>query len=279
MPRPYWKGFLRLSLVTCPVELYPATSLAEKTHFHQINRKTGHRLRQQMVDDRTGEVVEKDAKGRGYELSKDRYIEVDEDELKAVKVESTHTIDIQQFVPREEIDKRFLDKPYYVVPGEGGEEAFAVIRDALAKSNRVALGRIVMANHEHTIMLEPLDGGMLATTLRYDYEVRSEQPYFSKIPNTRVTPDMIELAQHIIKSKEGHFDPRQFKDEYETALRELVKRKASGKKIEPVAREESAGKVIDIMDALRRSVASEGKAGRPTAKRGAQKRAAKKRAA
>src|SRR5947209_7591524 len=130
-PRAFWKGFLRLSLVTCPVELYPATSQAEKTHFHQINRKTGHRLRQQMVDEETGKVVDKEDKARGYELSKGRYVEIEEDELAAVQLESTHTIDIDHFVPASEIDPRYRDRPYYVVPdGKAGAEAFAVIRDA-----------------------------------------------------------------------------------------------------------------------------------------------------
>ena len=172
MPRAYWKGFLRLSLVTCPIELFPASSQGEKTHFHQINKKTGNRLRQQMIDEDTGKVVEGDDKGRGYELSKNHYVEIEEDELEAVEVESTHTVDIDKFVPRSEIDKRYLDKPYYMTPsGKTGAEAFAVIRDAMKDKDRVALARIVMAHREHVIALEPLGKGMLGTTLRYDYEV------------------------------------------------------------------------------------------------------------
>jgi DNA end-binding protein Ku len=163
MPRAYWKGYLRLSLVTCPIELFPASSQAEKTHFHQINRKTGNRLRQQMVDEDTGRVVEADDKGRGYELSKGRYVEIEEDELKAVEIESTHTVDIDSFVPRSEIDKRYLDKPYYIAPGgKNGAEAFAVIREAMKDKERVALVRIVMAHREHIIALEPLGKGCLA---------------------------------------------------------------------------------------------------------------------
>ena len=185
MPRAYWKGYLRLSLVTCPVELYPATSQSEKTHFHQINTKTGNRLRQQMVDEETGKPVPKEDKGRGYELGKGRYVPIDEEELEAVQIESTHTIDIQGFVPRSEIDKRYLDKPYYIAPGDkAGAEAFVVIRDALKDQERVALANIVMANREHIIMIEPLGKGLLGTTLRFDYEVRDENDVFRRHPVT-----------------------------------------------------------------------------------------------
>jgi len=257
-PRAYWKGYLRLSLVTCPIELFPATSQSEKTHFHQINTATGHRLRQQMVDEETGKVVDKDAKGRGYEVSKGRHVEIDEDELQAVQIESTHTVEIDSFVPLSEIDKRYLDKPYYIVPdGKAGAEAFAVIRDAMKDKDRVALARIVMANREHIIALEPLGKGILGTTLRYDYEVRDETPYFSDVPAPRVSKEMLDLAEHILETKAAHFDPQIFKDRYELALRKLVKRKAAGKKIEAPEPAEETGKVIDLMEALRRSVHGE----------------------
>jgi DNA end-binding protein Ku len=254
-PRAYWKGHLRLSLVTCPIELFPATSLSEKTHFHQINTQTGHRLRQQMVDEKTGKVVDKEHKGRGYELSRGRYVEIDADELEAVEIESTHTVDVDSFVPSAEIDKRYLNRPYYIVPdGKVATEAFIVIRDALSKKERVGLARIVMANREHIIALEPLGKGILGTTLRYDYEVRDEKEYFAQVPSARVPKEMLELAEHILETKAGHFDPRKFKDEYELALRKLVKRKAAGKKIEAPPPPEDTGKVINLMDALRRSV-------------------------
>jgi DNA end-binding protein Ku len=255
-PRVYWKGYLRLSLVTCPIELFPATSQAEKTHFHQINKKTGHRLRQQMVDEATGRVVDKAQKGRGYELSKGRYVEIDEDELDAIEIESTHTVDIDSFVPAAEIDERYLDKPYYIAPrGKAGAEAFAVIHDAMKEKDRVAIARIVMAHREHIIALEPLGKGVLGTTLRYDYEVRDEKAYFSDLPTPRVSRDMIKLAEHILDTKAAHFDATKFKDRYETALRKLVKQKAAGKKIEVREPEEKPSNVIDLMDALRRSVA------------------------
>ena len=193
--RAYWKGYLKLSLVTCPVALYPASSQAEKTHFHQINRKTGNRLRQQMVDEETGKTVDKEQKGRGYEVSKGKYVEIEPEELEAVEIESTHTIDIDTFVPEEEIDKRYYERPYYIVPdGKSGEEAFAVIRDAMKDKGRVALARIVFANREHIMAIEPWGKGMLGTTLRYDYEVRDEREVFKGIPSPRVPKEMVQLA-------------------------------------------------------------------------------------
>lgn len=258
-PRAYWKGYLKLSLVSCPVALYPATTATEKTHFHLINRKTGNRLRQQMIDSETGEVVDSDDKGRGYELSKGRYVEIDEDELEAVRIESTHTIDIDDFVPADNIDERYLDKPYYITPdGKTGADAFAVIRDAMKRKDRVALARVVLANREHVVALKPLGKGLLGTTLRYPYELRQEADYFADIPTPKVSRDMIELAAHILDSKAAKFNPAKFKDHYETALKALVKRKAAGKTIEVEPEEPRGGNVIDLMDALRRSLGKRG---------------------
>ncbi len=280
--RAYWKGYLKLSLVTCPVALYPASSQSDKTNFHQINRKTGNRLRQQMVDEETGKVVDKDDKGRGYELPNGRYIEIKPEELEAVEVESRHTIDIDKFVPQEDIDKRYYERPYYIVPeGKGGEEAFAVIRDAMKDKGRVALARIVFANREHILAVEPWGKGMLGTTLRYDYEVRDEGEFFKSISRPRVNKDMIELASHILDSKAGRFDASKFKDEYELALRKLLKRKASGKTIEMPAEREDRGNVIDLMEALRQSVKGRKAAalkGKPDSKKTAPARKRKKRA-
>jgi DNA end-binding protein Ku len=253
--RAYWKGYLKLSLVTCPVALYPASSQSEKTRFHQINRKTGNRLRQQMVDEATGRVVEGENKGRGYELSSGKYVEIEPKELDAVEVESTHTIDIDKFVPEDEIDKRYYDRPYYLAPdGKSGEEAFAVIRDAMKDKGRVALARIVFANREHILAIEPWGKGLLGTTLRYDYEVRDERPFFKGIPSPRVPRDMVELAGDILDRKAGHFDAGKFKDEYELALRKLVKRKAAGHAIERPEAPERLSNVVNLMDALRESL-------------------------
>jgi DNA end-binding protein Ku len=263
-PRAYWKGSLKLSLVSCPVQLYPASTSVEKTRFHMINKETGNRLKQQMIDSETGDVVESDQKGRGYEVSKGEYVEVEKEELEAVQVESNHTIDIDSFVPRDEIDKRYLHNPYYITPdGKAGIDAFAVIRDAMKDKDRVALARIVLSNREHVIAIEPLGKGLLGTTLRYPYELRDEDEYFDDIKNPKISKDMIELASHILDSKAAHFDPSKFKDEYENALKTLVKRKAAGKPVKAVEREEQPDNVINLMDALRQSLK-----GKAAAKRG-----------
>lgn len=265
--RVYWKGSLKLSLVTCPIALYPASTQSEKTHFHQINTKTGHRLRQQMVDERTGRVVDKEHKGKGYELSKGRYVEIDDDELDAIKLESTHTIEIDDFVPAEDIDERYLDKPYYIVPsGKEGADAFVVIRDAMKQKERVALARVVLSNREHIIALKPLGKGLLGTTLRYPYELRDEEDYFDDIPSPRVSKDMVKLASHILDTKASKFNPGKFKDKYEAALKALVKRKAAGKTIEVPEEKEDRGNVIDLMEALKQSLKGR-KSAAPRAKR------------
>jgi DNA end-binding protein Ku len=254
-PRAYWKGSLKLSLVSCPIALYPASTAAEKTRFHMINRETGNRLKQQMVDSETGDIVEGDQKGRGYQLKKGSYVEIEKEELEAVQIESNHTVDIDSFVPREEIDKRYLDNPYYIVPdGKAGVDAFAVIRDAMKDQDRVALARIVLTNREHIIAIEPLGKGLLGTTLRYPYELRDESDYFDDIKSPKISKDMIELASHILDTKAAHFDPSKFKDEYENALKALVRRKASGKPIKVSAREEKPDNVVNLMDALKASL-------------------------
>jgi DNA end-binding protein Ku len=254
-PRAYWKGSLKLSLVSCPVALYPASTTVEKTKFHMINKQTGNRLKQQMVDSETGDVVDSEHKGRGYEVGKGQTVEIEQDELDAVQVESTHTIDIDSFVPRDEIDKRYLDHPYYIVPdGKAGVDAFAVIRDAMKDKDRVALARIVLTNREHIVAIEPLGKGMLGITLRYPYELRDEHDYFDAIKSPKISKDMIELASHILDSKAAHFDPSKFKDEYETALKTLVKRKAAGKPVKLAEREEKPANVISLMDALQQSL-------------------------
>jgi DNA end-binding protein Ku len=277
--RAYWKGSLKLSLVSCPVLLYPAATSVDKTRFHMINKETGNRLKQQMVDAETGDVVESDQKGRGYELTKGEYIEIDKDEFEAVQIESNHTIDIDSFVPKDEIDKRFLNHPYYIAPdGKAGVDAFAVIRDAMKDQDRVALARIVLTNREHVIAIEPLGKGLLGTTLRYPYELRDEEEYFDDIKSPKISKDMIELAGHILKTKAAHFDPSKFKDDYESALKALVKRKASGKPLKPAEREQKPDNVVSLMDALKASLKGKGSAKRsaPAARRPAQRRPAKK---
>ena len=254
-PRAYWKGSLKLSLVSCPVVLYPASTSAEKTRFHMINKETGNRLKQQMVDAETGDVVESDQKARGYEVRKGEYVEVEKEELQAVQIESNHTIEIDSFVPKDEIDKRYPNHPYYIAPdGKAGIDAFAVIRDAMKDQDRVALARIVLTNREHIIAIEPLGKGLLGTTLRYPYELRDEHEYFDDMPNPKISKDMVELASHILDTKAAHFDPSKFKDEYENALKTLVRRKAAGKPVKIAEPEERPSNVINLMDALQQSL-------------------------
>jgi DNA end-binding protein Ku len=266
--RPYWKGYLKLALVSCPIALYTASSSSERVSFRQINRKTGNRLRQQLVDEVTREPVESEDKGRGYEYSKGSYIEVDDDELDAVAVESNHTIEIDSFVPRSQIDERYLDSPYYIIPNDQvGQEAFAVIRDAMRGKGMVALARVVLAKRERVIMLQPWDKGLMGTTLRYPYELRDPKEYFDDLPSVKVAPDMLKLAQHILETKEADFDPSQFVDHYEEAVVEMLQKKQAGLAMPKGKASEPPRNVINLMDALKKSVAAD-RGARPQAKKG-----------
>ena len=258
-PRPYWKGYLKLSLVSCPIALHSATSSSERVSFRQINKKTGNRLRQQLVDEVTREPVESEDKARGYEYAKNSYVMVEDEELDAVAVESNHTIEIDTFVPRAQIDERYLDSPYYIIPNDKvGQEAFAVIREAMRDKGMAALARVVLAKRERVVMLQPWDKGIMATTLRYPYELRDAKDYFEEIPDLKVAPEMLKLAEHILETKAADFDPSQFVDHYEQAVVDMLKRKEAG---QPATVERPAAapeNVINLMDALRRSLA-EGK--------------------
>ena len=258
-PRAYWKGYLKLSLVSCPIALYPAASSAERVSFNRINKKTGNRVKQQNVDGETGEPVDKEDIGRGYEVAKGQYLLVEDEELEKVQIESTHTIEVDSFVPRPEIDDRYLESPYYIAPTDQvGQEAFAVIRDAIRDKNMVGLGRVVMARRERVMMLEAFDKGLLATALRYAYEVRDPAVYFEDIPDLKLPAEMKQLAGHIIDTKSGHFDPKKFEDHYENALVELLRKKQAGRALEPIKDEGPAPqRVINLMDALRASIGAE----------------------
>lgn len=255
--RANWKGYLRLSLVSCPIALYPASTAAERVHFHQINAKTGHRIKMNRVDAETGKDVPYEDIVKGYEVDKDRYITVNRDELEAIAIDSTRTIDIDGFVRREEIDDLYLADPYYIVPdGEVGTQAYAVIREAISKQGMVAIGRVVLSTREHVIAIEARGKGLFGITLRYPYEVRSDKDYFADIPDEKITKDMLDLAIHIVGTKTEKFAPGKFEDRYESALRELIEKKSAGVAIEPVKHREPTN-VINLMDALRRSVESE----------------------
>lgn len=277
-PRAYWKGYLKLSLVSCPVALFPASSEREKIRFHQINKATGNRIKYRKVDAETEDEVDASDIIKGYEVGKGEYIELEPEELEAVAIESTRTLDIDEFVPKKEIDEIYLNNPYYIVPdGEVGQQAFAVIREAIRKEGMVALGRVVFTSREHVIALEPRGKGLLGITLRYPYEIRKEDQYFDDIENEKIPKDMMELASHIVETKSGHFNPKKFEDHYEEALKELLKKKQAGEKIE-APKEREPAKVINLMDALRRSVSSERAAGgrRKPPRSSAQRRTAKR---
>jgi DNA end-binding protein Ku len=240
-PRPNWKGYLKLSLVSCAIALYPAASAAERVSFRQINKKTGNRLKQQLVDSETGEPIEREDKGRGYEIGKNEFIQVEDEELEAIQVESTHTIEIDKFVPNAQIDKRYYDSPYYIAPTD----------------DMVALGRVVVAKRERVIALEPYEKGLLGTTLRYPYEVRNAADYFEDIEEVKISGEMLKLAEHILDSKAADFDPSTFVDRYEVALVELLKQKQTGIQPKKVSTEPTERRVVNLMEALRRSIESE----------------------
>jgi DNA end-binding protein Ku len=271
-PRAYWKGFLRLSLVSCPIQLFPATSEREKVSFNQINRETGNRIRYRKVDEDTGEEVSQEDIVKGYQVDKGQYVEVSEDELDTISIDSTRTIEIDEFVPKSEIDDLYMMRPYYIAPdGDVGQDAFVVIREAMEKMNMVAIGRVVLTSREHVIALVPRGKGIMGMLLRYPYEVRDEKEYFDDIKNVKLGKDMMDLAQHIVKTKTGHFEPDKFEDHYEGALKELIAKKSKGIKIE-APREREPSKVINLMDALRRSVQSEKPGRKQTAAKRGRKR-------
>ncbi|HUC48701.1 MAG TPA: Ku protein [Xanthobacteraceae bacterium] len=257
-PRPYWKGYLKLSLVSCPIALYPATSEREKISFHQLNRETGNRIRYKKVDAETGDEVENAGIVKGYEVDKGEYVELEPEELDAVAIESKRVIDIDEFVPRSEIDELYLRDPYYIVPdGDVGQQAFAVIREAIRKEGMVALAKVVFTSREHIVALEARGKGMVGVTLRYPYEVRAEDEYFDGIEDEKIPKDMLDLAVHIVNTKTGHFKPEQFKDRYEDALKDLLRKKQKGEKIERT-KESAPSNVINLMDALQQSVKTGG---------------------
>jgi DNA end-binding protein Ku len=280
-PRANWKGYLKLSLVSCSVALFPATTTRERVRFNIINRETGNRVRYEVVDADTGEEVAQEDRVKGYK-SGDKYVLLEEDELDEVALESTHTIDIESFVPRDEVDEIYLDESYYLVPDDKvGVEAFAVIREAMRAEGLVGLARVVLYRRERLLMLQPRGEGIVGTLLRYKNEVRDEADYFDDIPDVKVPKDMRDLAVHILKTKTAKFDPSKFEDRYEGALKKLIAAKQAGKEL-PAAPAPEPSNVINLMDALRRSVKAERGGGTRDAGRrskAARKRAAPKRAA
>jgi DNA end-binding protein Ku len=256
-PRANWKGYLKLSLVSCAIALFPATTVTDRIRFNIINRKTGHLVHNQVVDAETGDEVPRDDRVKGYKVDNDDYVLLEEEELDAVALDSTRTIDIEMFVPRSEVDELYLDESYYLVPeDEIAQEAFAVIREAMRAEEVVGLARLVLHRREHIMMLAPRHKGLLATIIRYKNEVRGERTYFRDIADVKIAPDMLQLATHIVETKAGHFDPSRFEDRYEQALSDLIAAKRSGRS-PPSAPSPQPSNVINLMDALRRSVRAE----------------------
>jgi DNA end-binding protein Ku len=254
-PRANWKGFLKLSLVTCPVALFPATSETEKVNFNQINKQTGHRIKYTKVDT-------------------DTYVTVDKDELENIALESTRTIDIDEFVPRSEIDELYLVRPYYIVPdGKVGHDAYAVIRETIRTMDKVAIARVVLTNREHIIALEARGKGLVGMLLRYLYEIRDENEYFDDIQDVKVTKEMLDLARHIVETKSADFEPDKFEDRYENALVELLNQKLKGEPVRTAVKSRDTGNVINLMDALRKSLTTEGKTSTPSATKKQSKKA------
>jgi DNA end-binding protein Ku len=278
--RPSWQGHLKLSLVTCPVALYTATNSGGDVHFNLINPKTNNRIKMITTDPDTGPIDRSDLV-KGYEVSKGEYILLTDEEIQSVKLESTKTIDIERFVPEADIDRLYWDNPYYLAPdGKLAQEAFGVIRTAMEKSGQIALGRIVMATRERILALEPRGKGILAYTIRSDAEVRKPDEIFAGISDGKANADMIAIAEKIIEQREGPFDPSQFVDRYEEALKALIEDKKKGHKPAKVAEPEDTN-VVDLMSALRASLAAKDKGAKSSdkakpAKAGAAKAKARK---
>jgi Ku protein len=311
VPRAHWKGFLKLSLVSCPISLYPAISAAERVSFRQVNRHTGNRLRHRLVDSVTGDVVESHDKGRGYEVGENQFLIVQDEELEVaqhearsrpfsalspsvsatplpeaasrreapklvevrdkapvvlplapppipVRIENNRTIELDRFFPGEQIDPRYYNTPYYIAPrDEVGQEAFAVIRDAMAAQGLVGMGRVVLSNRERPILIEPMGNGLRGITLRYAHEVRSEKEYFAEIPRMKLPDEMLKITEHILETKKEDFDPTYLEDRYRTVLVERLREKQAQVPVPSVASAPPRQNVVNLMDVLKRSLAVE----------------------
>ena len=278
-PRASWKGYLKLSLVSCSVALFPASNASERISFNTLNRATGNRLKQQMIDSETEDVVEREDRVRGYQFAKGNYVFVEDEDIEKVEIESTHTIDIQQFVPADQIDQVYLDGSHYLAPDDKvATEAFAVIREAMHKTKTVGIGRLVLDRRERIVALQPRGKGILVTTVNYKYEVRDDAAYFDDIEDIEIPEEMMDLAEHIISKKKAKFDPDKFEDRYENALIEMLKAKQQGREIK-APKEEKPSNVVNLMDALRRSIESDKGEKAPARKPAAKSRTSAKKTA
>lgn len=274
-PRASWKGLLKVGEVSCPVALYTAASTSERIAFHTLNRATGHRVRRQFVDSDTGKPVDRDEQVKGYEVGSGEYVMLDPEEVASAVPESDKTLSVSAFVGCGDIDSVYFDKPYYLAPADRhAEEAYALIREGMRARNVAALARTVLFRRVRTVLVRAHGSGLIATTLNFDYEVRSAEEAFDDIPDIRIKGEMLELAEHIIKTKRGKFDPSKFDDRYEAALADLVKAKLEGRKIE-APKEPKRDKVINLMAALRESAGAGPKKRSASSRRKAKPKAAK----
>ena len=258
-PRANWKGFLKVGEVNCPVALYTAASTSERISFRTINRVTGHTVNRQYVDSDTGKPVDKDDQVKGYEVSQGEYIVLEPEEVAAAVPESDKTLEVSAFIGCGEIDDVYFDKPYYLAPADkSAQEAFALIREGMRKKKVAAIAQTVLFRRVRTVLIRAHNDGLVATTLNFDYEVRSAKEAFGDVPELTIKGEMLELAEHIIKTKMGKFDVTKFDDRYEAALAEVIKAKLEGKKIQP-RKETASAKVVDLMAALRESAGQGGK--------------------
>jgi DNA end-binding protein Ku len=265
-PRANWKGFLKVGEVSCPVALYTAASTSDRIAFHTLNRKTGNRVRRVFVDEDTGKTVERDDQVKGYEVASGEYVVLSPDEIAAAVPESDKTLSITAFIGCDDIDDLYFDKPYYLAPTDAeAAEAFALIREGMRKKKVAALAQTVLFRRVRTVLIRAHDDGLIATTLNFDYEVRDAEDVFADVPDIEIADEMLDLAQHIIKTKRGTFDPKDFDDRYESALAELVRAKIEGRKIQP-RKEARPEPVVDLMEALRESAAMAKPRRRPSAK-------------
>lgn len=275
--RPTWRGHLRLALVSCPVRLTPATTSSSNIRFHKLNKKTGNRLRQQMIDAETGKVVERDETIMGYEFEKGKYVKVEPEEIEALKIESSEIITIERVVPATDVDPLFLENPYIVEPDDkSGLDIFATIREALKSKEVVGIGRLVLARREHPVMVQPRGKGFMLITLHDPDEVRLPEEIFDDIKDVKVDKQNLSLAETLVERMEGAFDLKMFEDRYQTALRDMVEAKMKGKKITAPTEVERPSNVVNLFEALKASVAAEKGGGKATAKKAAPKAAAKK---
>jgi len=275
-PRASWKGFLKIAEVTCPVALYAAASTTDRVALHTINRPTGNRIRRQFVDAATGETVERDDQVKGYEVGKDEYISVEPDEIAAVIPHGDKTLTVSAFIDLAGVDDLYLDKPYCLAPSDrSADETFALVREGMRAAKAAAVAQAVLFRRVRTLLIRPFDNGLAATTLNFDYEVRPAEQVFSSVPAKKITGEMLDLAIHIIKTKQGAFDPHAFHDRYEGALTELVKLKVAGKPI-PKPTLAPGEATVTLIQALRDSAVT---GGRPSAKSPAKKRTGRRGAA